>query len=223
VSVLYEDEHIIAVNKPTGLLSIASDKMEEDTLHTRVLNYLRSNDSKAWGYIIHRLDRETSGIIIFAKSEQAKESVQTQFAEHQVRRYYTAIVEGEPSEDNGTAKHYLQEDKNLRVWVVEPGSRGAKEAVTHWYVLERNGATSRIELDIETGRRHQIRVQMAEMGHPLVGDRRHESVFDPLGRLCLHATTLQFKHPISGKKLNLDSATPREFDIIASYSIDDMD
>jgi len=207
--IIYEDREIIVVTKPAGVLTVATDKMERDTLHSRVQNYLQRSDADAWGYIVHRLDKDTSGIIIFAKSEESKKHLQDQFSERKVMRWYTAIVEGEPEEDEGTATHWLIEDKNLRVWVVEDGVKGAREAVTHWFVLERNGLTSKIELDIETGRRHQIRVQMAELSHPLVGDTKHGSQFDP-GRLLLHATSLEFIHP-NGKTMTLMSDIPPEF------------
>jgi 23S rRNA pseudouridine1911/1915/1917 synthase len=207
--IIYEDREIIVVTKPAGVLTVATDKMERDTLHSRVQNYLQRSDADAWGYIVHRLDKDTSGIIIFAKSEESKKHLQDQFSERKVMRWYTAIVEGEPEEDEGTATHWLIEDKNLRVWVVEDGVKGAREAVTHWFVLERNGLTSKVELDIETGRRHQIRVQMAELGHPLVGDPKHGAQFDPR-RLLLHATSLEFIHP-NGKTMTLMSAIPPEF------------
>ena len=207
--IIHEDREIIVVSKPAGVLTVATDKMERDTLHSRVLNHLQRSDAAAWGYIVHRLDKDTSGIIIFAKSEESKKHLQDQFSERKVMRWYTAIVEGEPEEDKGSAIHWLIEDKNLRVWVVEDGVKGSKEAVTHWFVLERNGLTSKIELDIETGRRHQIRVQMAELGHPLVGDPKHGAQFDP-GRLLLHATTLEFTHP-NGRTMTLMSAIPPEF------------
>ena len=207
--IIHEDREIIVVSKPAGVLTVATDKMERDTLHSRVLNHLQRSDAAAWGYIVHRLDKDTSGIIIFAKSEESKKHLQDQFSERKVMRWYTAIVEGEPEEDKGSAIHWLIEDKNLRVWVVEDGVKGSKEAVTHWFVLERNGLTSKIELDIETGRRHQIRVQMAELGHPLVGDPKHGAQFDP-GRLLLHATSLEFTHP-NGRTMTLMSAIPPEF------------
>ncbi len=217
---IHEDDDIIVVSKPAGLLTIATDKMETDTLHSRVQKHLQKNEENEWGYIVHRLDKETSGIIIFAKSESAKQHLQQQFSERKVKRYYTAIVEGELPED-GTLSHFLIEDRNLRVWVVDEQTKGAREAITHWTLLETNGMTSKIELEIGTGRRHQIRVQMAEMGHPVAGDIRHGSKVH-CNRLLLHATTLNFVHP-NGNLLTLHSALPNEFEKWRLLQTQDMD
>ncbi len=218
--IIHEDEEIIVVSKPAGLLTVATDKMESDTLHSRVQNHLQQSGADEWGFIVHRLDKETSGIIIFAKTETAKQILQHQFSERQVKRYYTAIVEGEP-EDEGTAINWLIEDRNLRVWVVDENTTNAREAITHWSVLEKNETTSKIELEIETGRRHQIRVQMAEIGHPLVGDIRHGSKIKS-SRLLLHATTLSFTHP-NGNHLTLHSTLPNEFEKRNLLEVKDMD
>jgi 23S rRNA pseudouridine1911/1915/1917 synthase len=207
--IIHEDDDIIVISKPAGLLTVATDKMESDTLHSRIQSHLQQDGAGEWGFIVHRLDKETSGIIVFAKTESAKEFLQRQFSERKVKRYYTAIVEGEPEEE-GTAASWLIEDRNLRVWVVDEQTKGAREAITHWSVLEKNGTTSKIELEIETGRRHQIRVQMAEMGHPVVGDLRHDSKIQT-NRLLLHATTLRFIHP-DGNTLTLHSTLPHEFE-----------
>jgi len=218
--VIHEDDDIIVISKPAGLLTVATDKMESDTLHSRIQNYLRQNGADEWGFIVHRLDKETSGIIVFAKTESAKELLQRQFSERKVKRYYTAIVEGEPEEE-GTAISWLIEDRNLRVWVVDEQTTGSREAITHWSVLEKNGITSKIELEIETGRRHQIRVQMAEIGHPVVGDMRHGSKIQA-NRLLLHATTLRFTHP-DGNPLTFHSTLPHEFEKQHFLITEDMD
>jgi len=218
--IIHEDEEIIVISKPAGLLTVATDKMESDTLHSRIQNHLQQNETGGWGFIVHRLDKETSGIIIFAKTETAKEFLQQQFSERKVKRYYTAIVEGEP-EDEGTATSWLIEDSNLRVWVVDEQATGARKAITHWAILEKYGMTSKIELEIETGRRHQIRVQMAETGHPVVGDFRHGSTIQT-NRLLLHATTLKFTHP-DGHLLTLHSTLPYEFEKQHFLMTEDMD
>ena len=218
---IHEDSEILAISKPPGLLTVATDRLEKDTLHSRVLEYLRGRDEDSWGYIVHRLDKDTSGIILFAKTEDAKANLQSQFAERKVKRLYTAVIEGEPELDEGVEKHWLREDRNLRVWIVEKGMGGAKQAITHWQVIERRGSTTRVELDIETGRRHQIRIQMAAMGHPIIGDHRHGSQIED-GRLLLHATTLEFTHP-NGQQMVLRSATPREFEDEFLIIDEDMD
>lgn len=209
LDIIYEDEELIAVNKPPGMLTVATDKMETNTLHSKVQQYLTSQNEEEWGYIVHRLDKETSGIILFAKDEETKQNLQNQFAERQVERRYQAIVEG-TLEQQGIAEDWLIEDKNLRVWVSKEGSRGSKLAITHWKLLHTNSEISKVELKIETGRRHQIRVQLAERGNPVVGDQAHGSIIQTK-RLMLHATTLIFIHP-NGEEMNLFSKPPSIFE-----------
>lgn len=209
LKIIYEDEELIAVSKPSGLLTVATDKMEANTLHSKVQQYLVAQNEEEWGYIIHRLDKETSGIILFAKNEEMKENLQNQFAERLVERRYTALVEG-TMENQGIAEDWLIEDKNLRVWVVEEGTKGAKLAITHWQTILTNSEISKVELKIETGRRHQIRIQLAERGHPVVGDQIHGSIIQT-NRLMLHATSLIFNHP-NGKRMKLESIPPPSFE-----------
>ncbi|MBK29697.1 MAG: hypothetical protein CMB49_03180 [Euryarchaeota archaeon] len=209
LDIIYEDEELIAVNKPPGMLTVATDKMEPNTLHSKVQQYLTSQNDEEWGYIVHRLDKETSGIILFAKDEETKQNLQEQFAERQVERRYQAIVEG-TLEQQGIAEDWLIEDKNLRVWVSKKEIRGSKLAITHWKLLHTNSEISKVELKIETGRRHQIRVQLAERGNPVVGDQAHGSIIQTK-RLMLHATTLIFIHP-NGEEMNLFSKPPSIFE-----------
>ena len=215
--ILENNNNFIIINKPTGIPVQGGTKSFKNIIDI-LKNTKYFKDVKP--FIVHRLDKETSGIIIFAKTETAKEFLQQQFSERKVKRYYTAIVEGEP-EDEGTATSWLIEDSNLRVWVVDEQATGARKAITHWAILEKYGMTSKIELEIETGRRHQIRVQMAETGHPVVGDFRHGSTIQT-NRLLLHATTLKFTHP-DGHLLTLHSTLPHEFEKQHFLMTEDMD
>lgn len=207
LKIIHEDDHLLVVSKPEGLLSVATDKMEHDTLHSRCINYLRDEDSTAWCHIVHRLDRETSGIMILAKGKWQKEALQEQFADRTIHRTYHALVEGKPETNQGTSRMYLHEDRNLRVNKTKKSTKGAKEAVTHWSVQDFDDYHSLIHITIETGRRHQIRMAMRELGCPVVGDEAHGSEQDP-GRLYLHASSLEFLHPENEDPVRFESPIP---------------
>ena len=190
LNIIYEDEAILVVNKPEGMLSIATNKLETDTLHSRCVDYVQFSDDKNWCHIVHRLDRDTSGVMVFAKNKHHKEHLQSQFAERSVHRTYHALVEGRPENDSGTISAWLVEDKHLHVRKVSSTFQGAKKAITHWNVEDSDHHVSLIHISIETGRRHQIRMAMKDLGCPVVGDKIHESSANPLNRVCLHAVLL---------------------------------
>ena len=208
IKILFEDEHIIVVNKQAGLLSVATNKMEPDTLHSRVVNYLKSQNEKSWAFIVHRLDRETSGVMIFAKHKRHKEYLQEQFARREVHRIYHALVEGKPQIDRGTIHEWLLEDKFLRVKAVKKNHPQAKEAITHYSVEDNDEFASLIQLTIETGRRHQIRVGLANLGCPVVGDSDHGAEGNPIGRIALHASSLEFLHPETDDPVRFEAPIP---------------
>tara|TARA_B100001113_G_scaffold97119_1_gene78034 strand:+ start:2676 stop:3545 length:870 start_codon:yes stop_codon:yes gene_type:complete len=208
IKILFEDEHIIIVNKQAGLLSVATNKMEPDTLHSRVVNYLKSQNEKSWAFIVHRLDRETSGVMIFAKHKRHKEYLQEQFARREVHRIYHALVEGKPQTDRGTIHEWLLEDKFLRVKTVKKNHPQAKEAITHYSVEDNDEFASLIQLTIETGRRHQIRVGLANLGCPVVGDSDHGAEGNPIGRIALHASSLEFLHPETDDPVRFEAPIP---------------
>ncbi|RJV01342.1 MAG: RluA family pseudouridine synthase [Candidatus Poseidoniales archaeon] len=208
IKVLFEDEHILVVNKQAGLLSVATDKMEPDTLHSRVVDYLQSENEKSWAYIVHRLDRETSGVMIFAKHKSHKDYLQEQFADRAVHRVYHALVEGKPEADSGTVHEWLLEDKFLRVKAVNKRNPKAREAITHWNVEDTDEIASLLALTIETGRRHQIRVGLANLGHPVIGDQQHGAEGNPIGRIALHASSLEFLHPETDDPVRFEAPIP---------------
>ena len=208
IKILFEDEHIIIVNKQAGLLSVATNKMEPDTLHSRVVNYLKSQNEKSWAFIVHRLDRETSGVMIFAKHKRHKEYLQEQFARREVHRIYHALVEGKPQNDRGTIREWLLEDKFLRVKTVKKNHPQAKEAITHYSVEDNDEFASLVQLTIETGRRHQIRVGLANLGCPVVGDSDHGAEGNPIGRIALHASSLEFLHPETDDPVRFEAPIP---------------
>lgn len=208
LDIIFEDEDILIVEKPAGLLSVATNKMESDTLHSRCVDYIKSKYQSNWCFIVHRLDRETSGIMVFALSKQNKEYLQEQFAERSVYRIYFALVEGKLPQKSGTQIEWLFEDKNLRVKKVKANTKSSKEAITHWEVIRENSETSLVRILIDTGRRHQIRMAMKSLGTPVVGDDLHGAQTDPMGRICLHASSLEFLHPQTDEPVRFETKVP---------------
>ena len=208
LKIIFEDEGILVVEKPAGLLSVATEKLEKDTLHSRCVDYVKRQSERAWCHIVHRLDRDTSGVMVFAKNRETKEHLQTQFAERDVKRLYHALVEGRPEQTEGTDSSWLIEDKHLHVKRVKSTYKGAKQSITHWRIEDQDEFVSLIEVIIETGRRHQIRMAMQSIGCPIVGDTIHGAKTNPLNRVCLHATTLGFSHPVSNQFTQYDSIVP---------------
>ena len=208
LKIIFEDEYILVVDKPAGLLSVATEKLEKDTLHSRCVDHVKRQSERAWCHIVHRLDRDTSGVMVFAKNRETKEHLQTQFAERDVRRLYHALVEGRPEQNDGTDSSWLIEDKHLHVKRVKSTFKGAKQSITHWRLEDQDEFVSLIEVIIETGRRHQIRMAMQLIGCPIVGDTIHGAKTNPLNRICLHATTLGFSHTASNEITQYNSIVP---------------
>jgi len=199
---VHEDDEILVVDKPPGLLTIATERERARTAYRLLRDWIATRSARpAHGarlFIVHRLDRETSGLIVFAKSVAAKRSLQAQFAARAVERSYVALVEGAVRQTEGTMASRLVEDHALRVRTATD-RRAGREAITRYRVLERRRDATLLELSLVTGRRGQIRVQLAAAGHPIAGDRDHGSRTDPLGRVALHATRLGFAHPRGGR------------------------
>ena len=207
VSVIYEDSHLVAINKPIGLLSVATAFDKEETLFT----FLKSHYYPKKVYVVHRLDQDTSGIMLFALSEKSFSKLKSIFAAHQIEREYKAIVEGKLSPSSGTWRSFLQEDKNYFVHSSSNPNQG-EEAITHYEVDKISNKYSWLTLKLETGKKNQIRVHCSSAGHPVVGDKKYGAKTSPIKRLCLHAHTLNFDHPITGKRLKLSCPPPPEFD-----------
>jgi 23S rRNA pseudouridine1911/1915/1917 synthase len=213
---VHEDAALLVIDKPPGLLTIGTEHERERTAYRLVWAYLRGARPPRRPFIVHRLDRDTSGLLVVAKTPEAKQRLQAQFAAGAAERRYVAIVEGVVAAEEGTLRDVLVEDRSLRVRSVDPGGRPprtgrARVAITRYRVIERRADATRLALRLGTGRRHQIRVQLARLGHPVVGDRRHGARRDPLHRLCLHATRLAFRHPETGAAVEFDSAPPAAF------------
>ena len=202
---VHEDAAVIVVDKPPGLLTIADAAERERTAYRLLRDWLERRDAGRI-FVVHRLDRETSGLLVFARSAAARAMLQAQFRARTPERVYVARVEGVVRTESGTLASRLREDRALRV---RPAGRedGGREAITRYRVLERDGDTTLLELTLVTGRRGQIRAQLAALGHPIVGDRAYGSRTDPLRRVALHAMRLGFTHP-GGRRLVLESPPP---------------
>ena len=209
ITVHYEDADIIVINKPDNLLSIASEAEQEKTAYFQLTDYLRQGQQKARErvWIVHRLDRETSGLMVFAKTAQAKETLQAGWDKAEKR--YEAVVEGRLPEDSGTMESDLNETNPFKVFS-SPPTEFTRHAITHYRVLARKPTRTLVELTIETGRRHQIRVQLADLGHPIVGDEKYKAKTDPAKRLGLHSSFLRFPHPETGKEMSFTSPLPKK-------------
>ncbi|HEY7652112.1 MAG TPA: RluA family pseudouridine synthase [Methylomirabilota bacterium] len=205
LGLVHEDEAILVVVKPAGLLTVATDRERERTAYRLLWDYLAAKRERP--FIVHRLDRETSGLLVFAKSEEVKRALQAQFEARAVERIYVALVHGRPARERGTLESRLAEDRMLRVRSAERG----RLAITHYRVVGRPREGTLLELRLGTGRRHQIRVQLAEAGWPIVGDPDHGGPRGRAGRLCLHATRLGFVHPVTKRPVVFDSAPPADW------------
>lgn len=210
LSILHEDDDLIVVNKDVGLLTVATPYEREQTAQALLNGYLRSKRIVDRIHVVHRLDRDTSGVLVFARSYPVREALKEQFARHDIERVYVAIIEGSMPQPSGTIRSYLREDRDLTVRSV-PGSDGGKLAVTHYKTVERGSRYSRVEVRLETGRKNQIRAHLSEAGHPVVGDRRYGATSSPLGRLGLHAAVLGFVHPTTNRKLRFEAPLPEVF------------
>ena len=201
---VHEDEDLLVIDKPPGLLTIATEGERSHTVYRMLWDYLASQRPPRRPFVVHRLDRETSGLLVFATSVAAKRRLQSQFESREVERVYVAVVEGRVARDEGVLVDRLVQDDGLRV---RPG-RAGRQAITRYVVRRRHHDTTVLDVSLGTGRRHQIRVQLAARGHPVVGDTRHGSRRDPFGRLCLHATRLGFVHPTTGARVSFESRAP---------------
>ncbi len=202
IKILFEDDHIIVIDKPAGLLSISTEEEKERTAY-RILNeYLKAKGQRV--FIVHRLDRDTSGIMVFAKTEEAKRRLQERW--HETEKIYIALVEGIPEKKEGVITSKLKESKTLLVY--ETDSRDAKPSATAYKVLKTGMGYSLLELKLLTGRKNQIRVHLSGIGHPVAGDKKYGAKTNPVHRLSLHAWRLSFVHPVTGKKLSFESKIP---------------
>ena len=208
--ILYEDRDILVIDKPAGLLTIANEKEKVRTAYHMLTDYVREQNKFARVFVVHRLDRDTSGVVLFAKNEETKRAFQEDWDQRVLRRGYRALVEGVPQPPEGEVRSFLRETKTHLVYSGAPG-RDAKEAVTRYRTLAAGGGYALLEIDLKTGRKNQIRVHMSDLGHPIAGDRQYGAKTRPLGRLCLHAHRLELIDPRSGGKRVFAAREPAAF------------
>lgn len=208
--IMYEDDDIIVVNKGYGLLSVGTDSRREGTAYSLLREYVKRVDPRQKLFIVHRLDQQTSGVMLFAKSAEAKEAMQHNWNNMVLERKYAAIVKGRPDPAEGTITSYLAENAAHEVYSTDKPSEG-KLAVTRYRTVRTRGGYSLLEVQLETGRKNQIRVHLAEQGLPIVGDRRYGSDISPIHRLALHAETLRFVHPVTRRDMYFTCPLPPGF------------
>jgi len=207
---VHEDEDVIVVDKPAGLLTIATERERARTVYAHLMARARARKPPARVFVVHRLDRLASGLLVFATAAAAKRALQAQFAAHTAERTYLAVVEGRVARPEGTITSRLVDDAPGRVRETNDPRRG-RAAVTHWRVQRTGARHTLLEVRLETGRRNQIRAHLAGLSHPIAGDSAYGSRTDPIGRLALHAHVLGFDHPRTGARLRFVSPVPAAF------------
>lgn len=209
---VYEDDDLIVVDKGYGLLSMGTDRVKEGTAYTILRDYVKWSNPSNKIFIVHRLDRDTSGLMMFARNVDAKEKMQHNWNNMVLERTYYAVVEGYIDELQGTIRSYLTENSRHEVYSTpQPEGPDSKLAVTRYRVMSRGNGYTLLELSLDTGRKNQIRVHMKELGHPIAGDRRYGAGSSPIHRLCLHAGTLRFVHPASRREMSFSTPVPAGF------------
>lgn len=209
LEILYEDEYLIAINKPNGLLSISNDKEKNITAYRMVSDYVKEKDNK-FIFVVHRLDQETSGILLFSKNQNIRDKMQENWNTITKKRGYIALVNGKVNKE-GKFTSYLKEDHNG--FVHSTSMNNGKLAITNYKLIKEKNNVSLVQVFLETGRRNQIRVHFKENKTPIIGDKKYGSKNNYIKRLCLHANILEFIHPITKKIIHLETQIPDEFKI----------
>ncbi len=207
IDIIYEDKDIIVINKPSGLLTVATEKEKNKTAYHLVMEYLKKKNKNNRIFIIHRLDKDTSGIIMFAKNERAKHLYQDNWNDIVKKRCYYAVIDGKMENKEGTIKSYLKENGNM---VYSVKDRSGKLAVTEYKVLKERKNISLLDINLKTGRKNQIRVHMKENKTPILGDLKYGEKSKLINRLALHAYKLELINPVTKKLLIFEASMPNE-------------
>ncbi|WP_083675794.1 RluA family pseudouridine synthase [Paenibacillus borealis] len=210
LTIVHEDDDLIIIQKDAGLLSIATGEDNELTAYRQLMEHVRLTNPRNRIYVVHRLDRDTSGVMMFAKSEAIQQKLQNTWKETVKERSYVALVEGAVKKAEGTISSWLKETSTLKMYS-SPHEGDGLHAITHYKLIQANRHFSLLEVQLETGRKNQIRVHMADIGHPIAGDKKYGAETKAVGRLGLHARVLSFVHPTSGELLTFESAIPKTF------------
>ncbi len=204
--ILYEDRHIVVIDKPEGVLSVATNFQTDETAHAFLKDHFRPGKV----HVVHRLDQDTSGVMLFALSDEARDELKAAFEKHAMERSYTAVVDGLLDPSSGTWQSYLYEDANYVVHSTEDQKKG-RLAITHYTVMRASRSRCLLGLKLETGRKNQIRVHCQDAGCSIVGDKKYGGSIGPTKRLCLHANVLGFAHPITQRPMRFESPIPEAF------------
>lgn len=213
IKLVYEDEHILVIEKGYGILSMGTDNVKTGTAYSIMRDYVKVHNPKAQVFIVHRLDRDTSGLMMLAKSAEAKDAMQHNWNNMVLSRKYVAVVEGIMEMKSGEVRSYLAENTKFEMYSTDDPTKG-QLAITRYRTLAVGGGCSLVELELDTGRKNQIRVHMKDLGHPISGDRKYGAGVSRIHRLALHAQTLRFVHPITRKDMNFTSPIPAGFKVL---------
>ena len=212
VRVMYEDPDLIVIEKQSGLLTVPAGQNRERTAQKIVDDYVFASDGRSHAFVCHRLDQYTSGILIFAKNSQVQQTLRDAWTTYVVERKYLAICESAPEKEEGEVRSYLAENAAMKVYSTNDPEKG-KLSVTRYKVLETNGAYSKVDIQLLTGRKNQIRVHMSDLGCPIAGDKKYGAKTNPCGRLMLHNYVLQFIHPVTRENLRFELPIPKTFNL----------
>lgn len=210
LKIVHEDEDLIIVQKDAGLLSIATAEENELTAYRQLMEHVRVSNPQNRIFVVHRLDRDTSGVMMFAKSERIQQALQTTWKDTVKERSYVALVEGAVKRPEGKISSWLKETSTLKMYS-SPHEGDGLHAITHYKLIQANRHFSLLEVKLETGRKNQIRVHMADIGHPIAGDKKYGAETKTVGRLGLHARVLSFIHPTTGELMTFESPIPKTF------------
>jgi 23S rRNA pseudouridine1911/1915/1917 synthase len=209
-TIVYEDQDIIVIEKQAGILTVATENEKQMTVYRLLSSHVKKQNPANKIFIVHRLDRETSGLMIFAKSQAVKDYLQETWTDTVFERTYVAVVEGQTEDEGGEITSYLYEDKSFKMHSSNDPGKG-QLAITHYSLLKKGKQYTLLDINLETGRKNQIRVHMKEIGHPVAGDKKYGASASPINRLALHARKISFIHPTSGKKMIFESNIPKSF------------
>ncbi|MDR1594041.1 MAG: RluA family pseudouridine synthase [Prevotellaceae bacterium] len=208
--IIYEDDYLIAVDKSEGLLAVATEKQEDVTAFHIIKDYLKKQNRNNKLYVVHRIDRETSGVLLFAKQKDIQLALQENWHKDVHERVYFAVVEGIVEKDSDSIVSWLTEDDKSKKVYSSRNDNGGKKAITNYQVIKRSDNLSLLRIELKTGRKNQIRVHMLDIGHPIAGDKKYGAVTSPIGRVGLHAAILALRHPITKKIIRFEAAIPKK-------------
>ncbi|MDR3058692.1 MAG: RluA family pseudouridine synthase [Prevotella sp.] len=211
--ILFEDDDIIIVDKEAGFLSVSTDKEKSRTVFKALNEYVKKKDKNGRVFVLHRLDREVSGLMIFARNPELQEIFQKNWDAIVINYAYVAVVDGRPNPSNGTVTSWLTENKNF-VMMSSPTDNGGLKSITHYKTIKSIGRYSLLSFNLETRRKNQIRVHMQQIGHSIVGDKKYGASNNPIKRIALHAGELTLKHPVTGELLEFKSSVPKNMQML---------